>query len=360
MHALATPDFIAALPKAELHLHIEGTLEPELMFRLAARNRLTLPFADVAALRSAYQFSDLQSFLDIYYQGMAVLLTADDFYDLTRAYLQRCAADRVVHCEIFCDPQAHMARGVGLDMMFAGITAALAEGRREFGITALLIPCFLRNLGAASAMDTLLAMVPYLDCICGVGLDSSERGYPPRLFAEVFARARAMGLNTVAHAGEEGPPDYIVEAVDLLRVKRIDHGVRVTESALLAGRLRDLTLPLTVCPLSNVRLKVYADMADHPILKLLEQGLRVTVNSDDPAYFGGYMNANFQVLSDSLGLTRAQALKLAANSFAGSFLPQADKLHWLEQLRQLAHHTVAMPAGGAVTAPPAAPSRADR
>jgi adenosine deaminase len=207
-------------------------------------------------------------------------------------------------------------------------------------------------------MDTLLAMVPSLVCISGVGLDSSERGYPPRLFAEVFARARAMGLKTVAHAGEEGPPDYIVEAVDLLRVKRIDHGVRVTESALLAVRLRDLTLPLTVCPLSNVRLRVYADMADHPILKLLEQGLRVTVNSDDPAYFGGYMNANFQVLIDSLGLTKAQALKLAANSFAGSFLPHTDKLYWLEQLRQLAHSGAAGASVAGVPAAVASPSTA--
>ncbi len=317
------------LPKAELHLHIEGTLEPELMFSLARRNGIQLPYADTEAIRAAYEFSDLQSFLDIYYAGAGVLQTAEDFYDLTWAYLERCQADEVVHTEIFFDPQTHTDRGVPFEAVMEGIDGALVDGQRRLGITSYLILSFLRHLPEASALKTLEMALPYRDRIIGVGLDSSEAGFPPEMFERVFAKARKVGFLPVAHAGEEGPPDYIYQALDLLKVVRIDHGVRALEDPKLMESLIARRMPLTVCPLSNVKLKVFETLVDHTILEMLDQGACVTVNSDDPAYFGGYMNANFEGLVSALGMTEAQARRLAANSFEASFLPEADKKVWV-------------------------------
>lgn len=317
------------LPKAELHLHIEGTLEPELMFSLARRNGIQLPYADTEAIRAAYEFSDLQSFLDIYYAGAGVLQTAEDFYDLTWAYLERCQADEVVHTEIFFDPQTHTDRGVPFEAVMEGIDGALVDGQRRLGITSYLILSFLRHLPEASALKTLEMALPYRDRIIGVGLDSSEAGFPPEMFERVFAKARKVGFLPVAHAGEEGPPDYIYQALDLLKVVRIDHGVRALEDPKLMESLIARRMPLTVCPLSNVKLNVFETLSDHTILEMLDQGACVTVNSDDPAYFGGYMNANFEGLVSALGMTEAQARRLAANSFEASFLPEADKKVWV-------------------------------
>ena len=317
------------LPKAELHLHIEGTLEPELMFSLARRNGIQLPYADTEAIRAAYEFSDLQSFLDIYYAGAGVLQTAEDFYDLTWAYLERCQADEVVHTEIFFDPQTHTDRGVPFEAVMEGIDGALVDGQRRLGITSYLILSFLRHLPEASALKTLEMALPYRDRIIGVGLDSSEAGFPPEMFERVFAKARKVGFLPVAHAGEEGPPDYIYQALDLLKVVRIDHGVRALEDPKLMESLIARRMPLTVCPLSNVKLNVFETLVDHTILEMLDQGACVTVNSDDPAYFGGYMNANFEGLVSALGMTEAQARRLAANSFEASFLPEADKKVWV-------------------------------
>lgn len=330
-----SPDFIAALPKAELHLHIEGSLEPEMMFALAERNGVALPYANVDAVRAAYDFSDLQSFLDLYYQGMGVLQTEQDYFDLTWAYFERCKADNVVHTEIFFDPQGHTERGVALDVVMAGIKKACAKAQQELAISSLLIPNFLRHLSADSAMETLLSLQPYLEDICGVGLDSGEVGNPPEKFVEVFDLAREWGLKLVAHAGEEGPPDYIYQALDLLKVQRIDHGVRASESEALMQRLADERMPLTVCPLSNTRLKVYEHMSQHVILQLLEKGLCVMVNSDDPAYFGGYMNANFEALADALAMSEQEAKQLAKNSFEASFLSQEQKQAWLNNIDAL-------------------------
>lgn len=306
--------WLAALPKAELHMHLEGSLEPELLFELAGRNGISLPWADVDDLRRAYTFGNLQEFLDLYYQGANVLRTEQDFYDLTWAYLQRCQAQGVVHVEPFYDPQTHTERGIPFEVALEGITAALRDGKEQLGIGGGLILSFLRHLSENDAFETLAQALPYRDAFFAVGLDSSELGHPPSKFERVFAKARAEGLLAVAHAGEEGPPDYIWQALDLLKVSRIDHGVRAAEDPRLIGRLVDEQIPLTVCPLSNVKLRVFDDMRDHNILSLLEQGVNVTVNSDDPAYFGGYVNENFMALRESLGMTEGQARRLAQNS----------------------------------------------
>ncbi|PQM28329.1 adenosine deaminase [Sphingopyxis lindanitolerans] len=321
--------FIAGLPKAELHLHIEGSLEPELMFALAQRNAVAIPFASVEEVRAAYAFSNLQDFLDIYYQGMGVLHTEQDFHDLTAAYLARAHADNVRHVEIFFDPQGHTTRGVAFATVIAGITRALDEARREYGLTSKLILCFLRHLSEADADATLDEALPFLGRIDGIGLDSSEVGHPPSKFARVFARARALGLKLVAHAGEEGPPAYVREALDLLHVDRIDHGNRSLEDPALVARLASEGMTLTVCPLSNLKLCVVGDMADHPLKIMLDAGLAATVNSDDPSYFGGYVGANYQAVADALDLSKAELLALARNSFTGSFLSDADKANHL-------------------------------
>jgi adenine deaminase len=316
--------FIAGLPKAELHLHIEGSLEPEMMFALAQRNGVKLAFDSVEAIRAAYAFSNLQDFLDIYYQGMAVLLTEQDYFDLTTAYLDRAAADNVRHVEIFFDPQGHTARGVLFASVVGGIARALAAAEAR-GISSRLILCFLRHLSEADAEATLDAALPFMSLIDGVGLDSSEVGHPPEKFARVFARARSLGLKIVAHAGEEGPPDYVWQALDVLKVDRIDHGNRALEDAALVQRIVADGLTLTVCPLSNLKLCVVKNMAQHPLRLMLAAGLRATVNSDDPAYLGGYMNANFIAVADVLDLTRDEIITLARNSFTGSFLPAAEQ-----------------------------------
>lgn len=317
--------FIAGLPKAELHLHIEGSLEPELMFELAQRNQVAIPFASVAEVRAAYAFSNLQDFLDIYYQGMGVLHTEQDFHDLTAAYCARAHADAVRHIEIFFDPQGHTTRGVAFATVIAGITRALDDARERYGMTSKLILCFLRHLSEADAEATLDEALPYLDRIDGVGLDSSEVGHPPSKFARVFARAKDLGLRIVAHAGEEGPPAYVHEALDLLQVDRIDHGNRSLEDAALVKRLADEGITLTVCPLSNLKLCVVDNIADHPLKTMLDAGLRATVNSDDPSYFGGYVNANYVAVADALDLSKADLVMLARNSFTGSFLSDAAK-----------------------------------
>lgn len=317
------------LPKAELHLHIEGTLEPELMFALAERNGIKLPYKDTEEIRAAYQFTNLQSFLDIYYAGAGVLQTSRDFYDLTWAYLERCKADNVVHTEIFFDPQTHTERGIDFETVLEGIDGALSDAKDKLGITSHLIMSFLRHLSEESAMETLEMALPYKDRMIGVGLDSSEAGFPPEMFERVFAKARKAGFIPMAHAGEEGPPEYIHQALELLKVVRIDHGVRAIEDPKLMERLIAERMPLTVCPLSNVKLKVFETLADHNILDMLDQGACVTVNSDDPAYFGGYMNANFEGLINELGMTETQARRLAANSFEASFLPEAEKKAWM-------------------------------
>jgi adenosine deaminase len=321
-------DFIRGIPKAELHLHIEGTLEPELMFALAGKHGVKLPYASVDELRAAYQFDDLQSFLDLYYAGAAVLRDEDDFHALTIEYLKRAHADGVVHVEIFFDPQTHTDRGVAFATALNGIGRALTDGERDFGITHRLILCFLRHLSADAAMQTLEQALPYKDSIAAVGLDSSERGHPPAKFEAVFARARREGFMTVAHAGEEGPPAYIVEALDMLHVTRIDHGVRCEEDPALVERLARTRVPLTVCPLSNVKLRVYQRIEDHNLKRLLERGLCVTVNSDDPAYFGGYVVANYLAVQRGLGLTKDDIRALAANSIEASFLPSRQKEMW--------------------------------
>jgi adenosine deaminase len=323
---------VAALPKAELHLHIEGTLEPELMFELAERNEVTLAFGDVDAVRRAYVFEDLQSFLDVYYAGCSVLVTEDDFADLTRAYLRRAAADGVRHAEIFFDPQTHTDRGIPLAVVVDGITAALAEGHRDLGVTSRLILCFLRHLSADAAMATLDAALPFRDHIVGVGLDSGERGHPPVDFRAVFDRARAEGFLTVAHAGEEGPAEYVRQALDDLGVRRIDHGVRCLEDPALVERLVTEQVPLTVCPLSNVKLAVFPDLVGHPLRTMLERGLCVTVNSDDPAYFGGYIAENYRASAAALGLSDDALVQLARNSFIASFLDDTERAAHLAAL----------------------------
>ncbi|WP_417777015.1 adenosine deaminase [Stutzerimonas xanthomarina] len=307
-------DWLNALPKAELHLHLEGSLEPELLFRLAERNKIALPWDNVDALRSAYNFGNLQEFLDLYYAGADVLRTEQDFYDLTWAYLQKCEEQNVVHTEPFYDPQTHTERGIPFEVAMRGISDALADGRELLGISSGLILSFLRHLPEEAAFKTLEQAMPFRDAFFAVGLDSSEMGHPPSKFERVFAKARAEGFLAVAHAGEEGPPAYIWEALDLLKVSRIDHGVRAAEDPKLIQRLIDEQIPLTVCPLSNTKLRVFDDMSQHNILQMLEQGVKVTVNSDDPAYFGGYVTENFMALHESLGMTEEQARRLAQNS----------------------------------------------
>jgi adenosine deaminase len=324
--------FIEGLPKAELHLHIEGSLEPELMFAIAARNGLDLPYASVEALRAAYAFNDLQDFLDIYYRGLAVLREVRDFYDLTWAYLERARAETVLHTEIFFDPQAHTSRGVAFSTAIDGISAALDDGRARLGIGSKLILCFLRDRSAESAMATLEEALPHKDRIVAIGLDSAERGHPPSKFEAVFARARAEGFLTVAHAGEEGPPEYVAGALDLLGVARIDHGIRALEDAALTARLARDAVPLTVCPLSNLKLKVVDDMADHPLKIMLDAGLVATVNSDDPAYFGGYVNANYRAVQAALDLGRDDLARLARNSFEAAFLDAGEKAALIARL----------------------------
>ena len=313
-------ELIDRLPKAELHVHLEGTLEPELMFELARRNGVPIAFRSVDALRAAYRFTNLQDFLDIYYQGMSVLLTDDDFYALTRAYLARAHADAVRHVELFFDPQGHTQRKVEFGVVIRGIRRATLEAQRQWGMTSRLIMCFLRHLPEEDALATLEQAGPYLEHLTAVGLDSSEVGHPPEKFQRVFAAARECGLRAVAHAGEEGPPQYVWQALDLLRVERIDHGNRALEDARLVDHLRNEQIALTVCPLSNLRLCVVRDLRDHPLRRMLELGLRATVNSDDPAYFGGYVNDNYRALVESLGLTASEVVALVRNSFLGSFL----------------------------------------
>ncbi len=324
--------FVRGLPKAELHLHIEGSLEPEMLFALAEKHGVRLKFPSVEALRKAYDFGDLQSFLDIYYEGAAVLRDADDFKALTLAYLERARADGVVHAEIFCDPQTHTARGVPMKAVIEGISAGLREGERKHGITSRLIVCFLRHLSESDALRTLDEALAFRNLFHGVGLDSSEQGHPPAKFQRVFERARAEGLVPFAHAGEEGPPEYIEEALDLLKVQRIDHGVRCIEKPALVERLRAQRVPLTVCPLSNVKLRVFKRIEDHNLKTMLDAGLLVTVNSDDPAYFGGYVLDNYMAVANALGLSRTELARLCANSISASLLSDERKSELLKQI----------------------------
>jgi adenosine deaminase len=320
------------IPKAELHIHIEGSLEPELIFALAQRNGVQLPYADVEALRAAYAFTDLQSFLDIYYAGASVLLQEADFYDIAWAYFERAKADHVIHTEIFFDPQTHTARGVSMATVVQGLSRACADAQSKLGISSALILCFLRHLSEAEAFATLEAALPYREHFIGVGLDSSEVDHPPEKFVRVFARCRELGLRIVAHAGEEGPPEYIWEALELLQAERIDHGVRCLEDPVLVAELAKRRTPLTVCPLSNLKLCVVDDLADHPMKQLLDAGLCATVNSDDPAYFGGYLNANFEQTVRALALTEADVIKLAKNSFEASFVSEAQRAAMVDAL----------------------------
>ena len=318
-------DWLNALPKVELHLHLEGSLEPELMFELAHRNKIELPFESVEQLRCAYEFNNLQDFLDIYYQGANVLQTEQDFYDLVWAYLIKCQQQNVIHVEPFFDPQTHTDRGIPFETVINGISRALTDGEAQLGITSKLIMCFLRHLSEDEAFVTLGQAEPFLDQIIGVGLDSSERGHPPEKFSRVFARARELGLLTVAHAGEEGPAEYVWTAINDLKVSRVDHGVRSVDDAGLMAQLVETQMPLTVCPLSNTKLCVFDDMSQHNILEMLEQGVCVTVNSDDPAYFGGYMTENFVALAQGLDMDKGQAKQLVLNSIAASFADDARK-----------------------------------
>lgn len=327
-----TREYIKSLPKAELHMHLEGSLEPELMFKLADRNKIALGYGSVEEIRKAYNFKDLQSFLDIYYQGAQVLATAEDFYDLTTAYLQRCMSDGVDHVEPFFDPQTHLARGVALEVQLEGIGSALRDAGSRWGITSGLILCILRHLPPEEGMHLYELARPMIGEFIGIGLDSSEKNQPPRKFAQIYEAAKADGLKVVAHAGEEGPPRYVWEALQTLKVQRIDHGVRALEDAKLVEYLIDQQVPLTVCPNSNVRLKVYQQMTEHPILEMLEQGMNVTINSDDPAYFGGYLVDNFMAVDEALGMTRKQAALLARNSIAAAFVDPQRKAQLLARL----------------------------
>lgn len=329
----ALPALLRTAPKAELHIHIEGSLEPELIFALAQRNSVALAYPSVEALRAAYDFSDLQSFLDIYYAGASVLLQEVDFHAMAMAYFARAAADNVIHAELFFDPQTHTDRGVPIGVVIEGLARACADARTQYGIDASLILCFLRHLSEEAALITLEAALPWRQHLVGVGLDSSERGHPPEKFAQVFARARALGLHLVAHAGEEGPPAYIESALDVLRVERIDHGVRCVESPALVARLAAERVPLTVCPLSNVKLCVFETLAEHNLPALLSAGLCATVNSDDPAYFGGYLNDNLVATFDALPqLGVAEAYALLRNSFEASFASADAKAGWIARL----------------------------
>jgi adenine deaminase len=326
------PDLLRRMPKAELHIHIEGSLEPELIFALAARNGVPIPYASVDELRRAYAFTNLQSFLDIYYAGAGVLIAEQDFFDMAWAYLQKAAADNVVRAEIFFDPQTHTARGIAMETVVKGLHRACEQAQRELGISASLILCFLRHLSEEEAFETLEQAMPFLGQFIGVGLDSSEVGNPPEKFARVFARCRELGLHRVAHAGEEGPPAYVWTALDLLKVERIDHGVQSAKDPALMRRLAHDRIPLTVCPLSNLKLRVFPRLADHNIGRLLEAGLVATINSDDPAYFGGYMNDNLVQTVAATGLTAQQAYQLAKNSFEASFIDASQRRKYVDLL----------------------------
>jgi adenosine deaminase len=325
-------EFIQRLPKAELHLHIEGTLEPQMMFDLAERNGYELPFEDVASVAAAYRFRNLQSFLDIYYQGAAVLQTPQDFHDLITAYFDRVALDGVRHAEIFFDPQTHTERGIGFDVFMEGFRSGMAHAETRHEISSSLILCFLRHLGGEAALATIREAEPHLDGVIAVGLDSSEVGFPPELYADAYAHARQLGLRAVAHGGEEGPPEYVIGALDVLGVERVDHGVRSLEDPDLVERLRRDRIPLTVCPLSNVALRVVDRIADHPLPEMMEADLLVSVNSDDPAYFEGYVGENYFVLFDDLGFGEQRLAMLAANSIESSFLDEARKQHLLSEI----------------------------
>ncbi|EPF74954.1 adenosine deaminase [Acinetobacter indicus] len=328
-------ELIRALPKAELHVHIEGTFEPELMFAIAQRNNIAIPYQSVEEVKEAYNFHNLQSFLDIYYAGANVLVHEQDFYDLAWAYFEKCAEDQVVHTEMFFDPQTHTDRGIAFATVINGLQRACDDAQSKLGISSRLIMCFLRHLSEEAAFVTLEQALPYKEQIIAVGLDSSEVGHPPAKFARVFAKAREYGFLVVAHAGEEGPPEYIWEALDLLKVNRIDHGVRSEEDQALMQRLIQDEMPLTVCPLSNLKLCVVQDMRQHNIRRLLQQGVKVTVNSDDPSYFGGYMNDNFIAITEALDLNADELKQLAINSFEASFLPAAQKQAWIEKIQAL-------------------------
>ncbi|WP_341648347.1 adenosine deaminase [Thauera humireducens] len=327
--------FVRALPKAELHLHIEGSLEPEMMFELARRNGVALPWDSVEATRAAYAFSDLQSFLDLYYAGAAALIQERDFFDLAMAYFERAHADGVVHAELFFDPQTHTARGIAFETVLDGLERACGEAQARWGISSRLILCFLRHLSEEDGLATLQQALPHLARIHGVGLDSSEKGHPPSKFLRLFARCRELGLHIVAHAGEEGPPAYIVEALDLLGVERIDHGVRAVEDPALMARLAREQVALTVCPLSNVKLCVFQRLEQHNLKQLLDAGLKVTINSDDPAYFGGYIAQNYVDTARALGLSRVELKRIARNSLEASFVPEALRQPWFERLDAL-------------------------
>ena len=328
-------ELIRALPKAELHVHIEGTFEPELMFSIAQRNQIDIPYKSVEEVKQAYNFHNLQSFLDIYYAGANVLIHEQDFYDLAWAYFEKCAEDNVVHTEMFFDPQTHTDRGIAFEVVLNGLKRACDDAKEKLGITSHLIMCFLRHLSEEAAFKTLEQAIPFKDQIIGVGLDSSEVGHPPSKFERVFAKAREEGFLIVAHAGEEGPAEYVWEALDLLKVNRIDHGVRSEEDPKLMARLIAEKMPLTVCPLSNLKLCVVDDMADHNIRRLLQQGVHVTVNSDYPSYFGGYMNDNFIAIAESLDLTADELKTLAINSFEASFISDEEKLKWTNEIKCL-------------------------
>lgn len=328
-------EFIQQLPKVELHLHIEGSLEPELMFDLAQRNQIAIPFASPDEVRAAYQFSNLQSFLDIYYQGANVLIHEQDFFDLTWAYLLRCQQDNVMHTEIFFDPQTHTARGIAFDTVIRGITQALDKAQQELGISSQLIMCFLRHLSEDDAMLTLQQALPYKDKIVGVGLDSSEAGHPPEKFSRVFHQAREAGFLAVAHAGEEGPALNIRNAIDLLGVQRVDHGVRCVEDAKLVQVLQETRMPLTVCPLSNLKLKVFSEMDEHNVVELLRQGLCVTINSDDPAYFGGYMTDNFMAVANAHPMSHQELAQFTLNAIEASFISAEDKARMSAQVHEV-------------------------
>ena len=326
------PDVLQRMPKAELHIHIEGSLEPEMIFALARRNGVSLPYANVEALRAAYAFTNLQSFLDIYYAGASVLLKEQDFYDMAWAYFEKAAADRVVHAELFFDPQTHTSRGVDMATVILGLSRACRDAGQKLGISAALILCFLRHLSEEDAFATLEQALPWREHFIGVGLDSSELGHPPEKFARIFKRCGELGLHRVAHAGEEGPPAYIYTALDVLQVERIDHGVQASRDRALMERLAAQGIALTVCPLSNIKLCVYPDLKSHSLGQLLDAGIAATVNSDDPAYFGGYVNQNFLQTFEALGLQAGHAYKLARNSLQASFASDTAKAAWIEHL----------------------------
>ena len=324
--------YIESIPKAELHVHIEGTFEPELMFEMATRNSIALRYGSVEEVRNAYRFNNLQDFLDIYYAAASVLVHEEDFYDLTASYLRRAHADNVIHTEIFFDPQTHTARGISFSTVINGITRAMEDARKKWGISSKLIMCFLRHLSEASASETLQSALPYREKIIAVGLDSSEKGHPPGKFFNVFNRVREEGFFAVAHAGEEGPAEYVWEAIDLLEAERIDHGVRSIDDPILMEELCDREIPLTVCPLSNLKLKVVKKLEELPVKIFLDNGIRVTLNSDDPAYFGGYINENYLQTAEALGLSKNDIFTLARNSFMASFITELERSRFLEKL----------------------------